>query len=118
MVEHEAAQVGRRLSWLCQIQGFLFAALSFAWEKDPKLVPLFATMGIAVAVLAFNSLITATAALNRIRRSWSKLKSKDYGGPDVFGLYPEKPTILTFACSENMLPIVFVVGWILAWRAS
>lgn len=117
MVEHETAQVDRRLAWMCQIEGFLFAALGFAWEKGPKLVPIFAIMGIAVAVLVFNSLIASTAALNRIRRCWSELKPKDFDGPDVFGLYPKKPTILAFACSENMLPIVFIVGWLLAWRA-
>ena len=118
MVKHETTQVNRRLSWLCQIQGFLFAALGIVWEKGSKFMPILAIMGIVVAVLVFNSLIGSTAALNRIRRYWSKRKPKDYDGPDIFGLYPEKPTILVFACSENMLPIVFVVGWLLAWHAS
>ena len=114
MVEHETAQVDRRLTWMCQLQGFLFAAFAFAWEKSPELKIVLAAMGIATAVLAFNSLVASTAALNRIRRCWSRIKPKDYDGPDVFGLYPEKPTILVFACSENMLPLVLVVGWVLA----
>ena len=38
MVEHETAQVDRRLAWMCQLQGLLFAAFAFAWEKSPKLI--------------------------------------------------------------------------------
>jgi len=39
MIAHEDDLINHRLTWLAQLQGFLFAALGFAWEKASVLVP-------------------------------------------------------------------------------
>ncbi len=84
MVQHEATQVDRRLTWLCQLQGFLFASLGFAWDKSHQLTTILSLLGIVVAVLVFVSLLATTFATERLRKCWLALKPPQYPGPDIF----------------------------------
>lgn len=112
MAHHETEQIDRRLSWLGTFQGFLFAALGFSWEKSSALTTVLSLLGITIALLVFMSLIAATFAIQRIRRAWLQKKPSDYTGPDIFGFYPERAPLTVFIAPENLLPLVFIGGWI------
>ena len=112
MIAHEDSQIDRRVTWLCQLQGFLFAALGFSWDKNHKLSVVLSGLGIAVAVLVFVGLIAATLALRRIRAYWATVKPDDHKGPDIMGFFPDKAPFTAFTSAENLLPLVFIVGWL------
>ena len=118
MVRHEDAQRDSRMTWLCQLEGLLFASLGFAWGKSKRLTNVLIALGMIVAVFVFLGLVTGTLAHKNISNQWRKLRPRDYNGPDIFGLYSEKFWFLAFLAPENIIPIVFFVAWILVWRAS
>ena len=115
MLQHEATQIDRRLTWLCQLQGFLFASLGFAWDKSRRLTTILSLLGIVVAVLVLVSLIGTTLATERIRKCWLTSKPPQYSGPDIFGFYPERlaASLFVFFSPENILCVVLATAWIL-----
>jgi hypothetical protein len=113
LVFHETEQINRRLTWLATLQGLLLAALGFAWEKGGKdLLAVFASMGVAVSLLVYTSLIGSVIAMNKIRSCWLRHRPKGYDGPDIFGTYPERARFITYLSPETLIPIVFIGGWI------
>jgi len=66
MVQHESEQMHRRLSWLGSFQGFLFAALGFAWGKNTSLILLISSVGLAVSLLVLWGTVGVSLALLRI----------------------------------------------------
>jgi hypothetical protein len=114
MAAHEAEQVNRRLSWFGTLQGLLFAALAFTWDKSSKLTIIISGLGIFVAAMVSMGIIAATLAMERIRKMWEKKKPQGYDGPDIFGFYPTPRWRFTiFTSPENLLPLGFIVAWIL-----
>jgi hypothetical protein len=113
IVKSEEEQMHRRLSWLGALQGFLFAALSFAWGKNHSLTLIISGLGLAVSVLIFTDVFAGSKALFNARVAWCKHKPSDYDGSDIFGLYPACPRFYHLFSSEVALPIVFAVAWIL-----
>lgn len=112
MVRHETEQVNRRLSIQTQIQGFLFAALGFAWGKSEQLTHVLCSVGIAISILCLIALLASTAAIERIRKNWTETKPIGYKGPDILGYYPDRYSLTVYTCPENLLPIVFIVAWL------
>jgi len=112
MVEHETSQIDRRLTWLSQLQGFLFASLGFAWEKGGHLVVILCILGIAIALLVCVSVIFSMDACERIRKCWLRHKPQDYDGPDIFGFYPHHAPWTVYIGIEVIIPIVLAIGWI------
>ncbi len=119
MIQSENELINHRISWLTTVQGLLFASLGFAWGKPDSsgLATLLCTLGIAVSVLCFLLLISATWAQNRLVSWWESNKPAEYIGPGVMGLPPwEKslrwyPILRVFA-GWNLFPVVFAAAWI------
>ncbi len=114
MIRHEDELLDQRLTWLCQIQGFLFTALAFTW-KDPTaqhLVLLLCTIGVLVAVSSYYGLNRAENAAASLRIWWETNKAPDYFGAMVIGLKPDKKLIY-FLRPWNFLPVLFSVAWVL-----
>ena len=112
MIAHEDSQINRRITWLCQLQGFLFASLGFSWDKSHRLSIVLAVLGIAVALLVLTGLIAATLELRRVRKYWLTFKPDDHEGPDILGFFPSKVPFTAFMSPDNLLPLVLVAGWI------
>ena len=112
MVEHETSQIDRRLTWLSQLQGFLFASLGFAWDKGNHLVTILSVLGIMLALLVGFSVIISMAACERIRKCWVRLRPSDYDGPDIFGFYPHHAPATVYVSVEILIPVVIALGWV------
>ena len=120
MVRHEDDLRNHRITWLCQLQGFLFASLGFAWGKSQRLTTILAVSGLTIGFLVLIALLSGTAAHLRIHKWWRQTRPGDYKGPDVFGLYALEgtpPSIIYFA-AENWIPLVMMIGWILVLYAA
>ena len=103
MVRHEDDLRNHRITWLCQLQGFLFASLGFAWGKSQRLTTILAVLGLTFGFLILIALLSGTAAHLRIRKWWRETKPADHKGPDVFGLFVlhRSPPIIIYFSAEN-----------------
>jgi len=72
-IRHEEGLIHNRLTWMLQIQGFLFAAISFAatqqtQERYPHLFKTTAIVGMSIAFLTLLGISAAYIAIGQARR--------------------------------------------------
>jgi hypothetical protein len=117
MIMHENELINHRLTWLCQIQGFLFAALAVTWKfPDSKYVrSIFCIVGILVAISSHYGLGYAVNAINRLHdKADDAKKSGLIEDCDlVIGFKGDKSTLQEKCLPWNCLPIIFVLVWVL-----
>ena len=126
MIINEETLIDHRLTWLIQIQAFIFAAV-FAVQYFPLdlkgtipwLTTLLSILGGVSSLLAMAALIGATQAMREIDANWRKTRPEIYDGPGIFGLDPEFTKYegifkgkLPYLSSENMLAFMFSLAWI------
>ncbi len=110
--QFEAEQVDRRLNWHGTLQGLLFTALAFGWDKNIKLSKLIAALGFASALLIFVGLITSAIGIWKLHKLWRKTRpSRNHGTVEVFSNFPERAPWLTFVSPSILLPVVFALAW-------
>lgn len=68
------------------IQGLLFAALAFSWEKAPILMPFLKNLGLIIAVITLINVWLASTATQKLL-NWHNEYNQNYQGPPVIGLY-------------------------------
>lgn len=107
----ENQQINRRLSWLGSFQGFLLAALAFAWGKSEDLVKMFCLLGVAVSFLILIGLVAAVWGLKSIHDQWSDVRRDGYTGPNICGFYPNRHKLTLYTSPELLLPVVFGAAW-------
>ena len=114
MVESENSLLNDRINWLVTIQGLLFAALGFAWDKqDTKgLVIIFSVLGFVVSLSAWSSLRLCNKARNELLKWWDKNKPSSYQGPDVIGLRCFGKYGDNILNPWRTLPFTFALGWL------
>jgi hypothetical protein len=65
MIDHEDQLRAQRLGWLFTLNGFLFTALGFAWNRsDTWLVAIFAVVGIAAGISALSAMVISNHAVS------------------------------------------------------
>jgi len=71
MIQHEDTLRDQRLGWLFALNGFLFAALGFAWAgaESTSLVLVLSAVGAVVALSVQRSLSTSVLAISKLSRS-------------------------------------------------
>ncbi len=67
MIQHEDVLRDQRITWLFTLNGFLFAALAFAWDGVEALVYIFAALGIATALSSWAGLYANALAIRNLR---------------------------------------------------
>jgi hypothetical protein len=109
--QQETVEVDRRLTWMCQLQGFLFAALSFAWDKakgEPFILFLISTLGLAAAALVFKSLLCISRTEHHNRTDWQTVDPNHR-----FGYHPDAEKSPNYKSPQNIIPLLFIIGWLL-----
>jgi hypothetical protein len=111
MIEHENHLVNYRLTWLITLQGLLFAALGFAWDKPNawQIIVVFCTMGIFTAASCLVSLRYTQRAICRLEKWWCKNKPETYDGPEIIG-FPLRGVVL-YTLPWLVVPTIFILGW-------
>jgi hypothetical protein len=113
MIRHEDDVIDQRITWLCQIQGFLFAALALTWKEptESRLVPVICLVGLLVAVSSGLALRSARLAISNLVKWWdNKIRQSGYLGPDVFARRVGKS--FTHLLPWTSLPVLFFLAWI------
>jgi hypothetical protein len=113
MIRHEDDVINQRFTWLCQIQGFLFAALALAWKEPTadKLAQVLCLLGITVSVTSWLALRSARSAVAELLEWWDKNKHLTYAGPDVF-CRRVGPSWREYLLPWNILPVLFCLAWL------
>lgn len=87
MIDNENNLLNYRINWLVTIQGLLFAALGFSWDKKDArgLVVVLCLMGIMMSISAMTSFLLATQGMSDLLKWWENngqgykgLRFKDY----------------------------------------
>ncbi len=119
MIVNEETLINRRLTWLIQVQTFLFAGIGAQYvvlgdSKQLRIV--FALLGIIFSILILSALVANVIAFKNIARDWYEIAKEEYKGPDIFGFGPcfkEQENRKVYLSAENMIPIVFIFIWVL-----
>jgi hypothetical protein len=111
MIFKENDLINNRLTWLVAIQGLLFTALSFSWNKAYSWIPILSIsiVGIVVSITSGVALILSTQAIDKLKDDFHK-NHENYNGPDIIGIDDPR---LSRACPWYILPKVFVGAWLL-----
>ncbi len=88
MIRHEDCLVNHRITWLSQLQGLMFAAIGFSWDKKDAhlLIYCFCIIGLLIAVSSVAVLTGGQIASYRTIAWWDQYKRKNYSGADIIGL--------------------------------
>lgn len=93
------------------IQGLLFTAFGFAWEKGRPLVYVLAVIGIFVALFSAIGLSCSHEALTPMKNWWEQEQDLSYSGPGVVGYWHDDSLTIKWLGPWRSLPIVFFMGW-------
>jgi len=120
MVQIEAEQVNRRLTWMCTIHGFLSTAVALVWGQNQAyyIVKGLCASALAVSLVVFVGLVIGSCTTYELVDWWRVRKSEsNYKGPPVTSLWREQKPWAVFLSFDNMLALVFVFGWgiLLQW---
>ncbi len=117
MIDRENELINHRITWLMTIQGLMFAALGFAWEKSDAaaLIHMLCLAGIAFSVVHLLALVSATRAIGRLSDWWETNKPADYFGPGITGRPPARSRILRYLVFWNWVPLIFLTSWAVIW---
>jgi hypothetical protein len=89
MIQHEDTLRDQRLGWLFALNGFLFAALGFAWAdaESTPLVLVLSAVGAVVALSVQRSLTTSVLAISKLSRLARDVDQRsDIALPPVIGM--------------------------------
>lgn len=112
MIRHEDELLVNRTNWLITLQGLLFAALAFSWEKSFAITVLFVLLGIVFSILFVRYLNFADLAIAKLLRWW-EAHSDGYNGPPVIGLEDQDTTAIDLKIIPwKLIPYLFVVSWL------
>ena len=117
MIEAENQLVSDRMAWLTTLQGLLFAALAFVWEKPDAvlLTRVLCGLGVVMSTVVLSTLVGATKAQRALLEWWDARRPKDYCGPDVIGLRPSKRRLAKYLAPWSVIALAFVGAWLIVW---
>ena len=115
MVEEENNLQNNRLTWLMTIQGLLFAALGFAWDKAHAriLVCVLCVLAILVSLSSWSALQLSGAAYQELKSWWDKFVPENYDGPPIMGSTAQPKSYLHWILRPwRLLPWIFIIAWV------
>ena len=132
MIRHENDLVNHRLTWLCQIQGFLFAALGLSFTNNlcdnaHIIQPILIFIGISVSISSSVGLIMAGLAISELKKKFD-IRYPNNPGPPIIGLHMSDKkkdknmqlrilkwlywSFWELLLPWKILPILFISAWI------
>lgn len=114
MVEQENSVQNNRLTWLMTIQGLLFAALGFAWDKKDAggLVVVFCILGVIVSLIGWSSSQLSGKAYQELKVWCDAHTPKEYKGVPVICARGKPNRLHWILRPWRALPWIFALGWV------
>lgn len=117
MIHRENEIIHQRLTWCITIQGFLFAAIGFSWDKagNKPFILLICVLGFLLSLILFFTMAEASRATRRLLDWWDTNKPQDYNGPGVIGGAPHRSGLPSWSGPWTYIAIIFALSWIAVW---
>jgi hypothetical protein len=113
MIRHEDKLRTERLGWLLTLNGFLFAALGFAWgaKEASRLVFVLAILGVVVGLSALAAMNISGQAVRQLRNWSDELPGKAWAAPVMGTRSADLPLWARILVPWRVLPWALVVAW-------
>jgi hypothetical protein len=116
LARHENEVTNHRMEWFGTINGFLFAALGFAWGS-PNGARLVAVLSVAGALVSFFTICTLTAstrAMSNLSKFPVARRPDGRRAPGIVGIDPDPGFrwIGSILAIWTLIPVTFLVVWI------
>jgi len=106
LIHEENEMINHRMNWFLILQGFMFAGISFAWEKNTALCIVFSFVGMLSALSVGVLLRCGILAIKNLEKSVQQLNQTVLGkGND------ETSPFIHFLLPWNFLPILMMIAW-------
>ena len=117
MIEAENRLVNDRMAWLTTLEGLLFAALAFVWDKPNAvaLTQVLCVLGVVTSAVILSTLVTASMAQRGLLQWWDGHRPKYYDGPDVIGWRPSRLRFAKYVAPWSVIAIAFIGAWVVVW---
>ncbi len=114
MIQHENTLVIERTNWMLTLEGLLFTALAFAWDKNSAVVMVLSLVGFVSSISLGVFLESATRAIARLQQWWrNHTADQNYNGPPIIGLSDEEFTsVEMIILPHRVLPVLFGLAWL------
>jgi hypothetical protein len=107
LIRLENDALNYRMTWFLTLQGLLFAALAFAWDKGAAIIVVFSIVGILSSVSVGILLRYGILAIKELE----KVSRADGHQPVIGKGYSGTSAVMHFLLPWHFLPILFVVAW-------
>ena len=107
LIHDENEMINHRMHWFLILQGFMFAGIAFAWEKNSALCVVFSIVGMLSAASVGVLLRYGVLAIQKLEQS-----IHDETQPVLSLGNKETPTIIHFILPWHFLPILMVAAWL------
>ena len=118
MTRHEDGLMNHRLTWMWTLQGLLFGAAAFMWNKDVRVVVSIAIVGLLSCVSIGYCLARGLQALHDLRaldKGQRKKLPADSVLPPAVGA--QRGPLAWWLLPGSFLPWLFGIGWIVMLEA-
>lgn len=106
LIRYENEMINHRMNWFLILQGFMFAGLAFAWDKNKALCVVFSLVGGLSSVSVGLLLRYGILAIRNLERS-AQNDGKVIGrGSD------ETCSLAHFLLPWHFLPVLMVLAWL------
>ena len=107
LIKHENDLIDQRLTWLIALQGLLFAALGFAWDKRDAqgLIAIFCFLGTATSISVAFALWGGAAAIERLSKIEAQTRHMVIGR--------KSRSIEKIFYPWFTFPVLFAITWLL-----
>ena len=106
LIHDENEMVNHRMHWFLILQGFMFAGLAFAWEKNSALCIVFSIVGMLSAVSVGVLLRYGILAIQKLEKS-----IQEEAQPVLGRGSKETSAFMHFLLPWHFLPVLMVAAW-------
>lgn len=106
LIKNENEMINHRMNWFLTLQGFMFAAISFAWEKNTELCLVFSLVG-ALSALSVGLLLRSGVKEVKCLEE----EGRELSNPVIGRKFEETPKVIHSFLPWQFLPILMVSAW-------
>ena len=106
LIHDENEMINHRMNWFLILQGFMFAGIAFAWEKNAALCIVFSCVGMLSALSVGVLLRCGILAIKNLEKSAEQDSQRVLGRGSE-----ESSSFIHFLLPWHFLPILMVIAW-------
>lgn len=106
LIHDENAMINHRMNWFLILQGFMFAGIAFAWDKNSAMCIVFSCVGMLSALSVGVLLRCGILAIKNLEKSVEDAEQRVTGR----GSRDTSP-LMHFLLPWHFLPVLMILSW-------